>query len=149
MGSWFGNVWFAEGFSLQVYEPGSGKYRHFNKYEGRKITEENIKDAIAQYFWNGKEYRVDALAKLAETLRRLIEVVQSDAMTCHYRFYATSLLLLYEGDTRGSSDTPVDLKMIDFAHTFPFQEGDPMDDGHVFGLKNFLTILEQIAKEHS
>jgi len=130
-----------------VYEPSTKKYRHFNKYEGRKVTEDNINPTIAQFFYNGTEFRVDVLHKYIDTLKRLLEVVQSDAMSCHYRFYSTSLLLLYEGDKK-SSDTIFDLKMIDFAHTFPYEKGDPLDDGYLFGIKNFLNILEQIALDH-
>jgi len=132
-----------------VYQPQTKNYRHFNKYEGRKVTEENIKPIIAQFLHNGSELRIDVLHKYIQTLKEMLAIVQSDAMTCHYRFYSTSLLLLYEGNTDTSGkDTLFDLKMIDFAHTFPSQEGDPLDDGYLFGLKNFLSILEQIALDH-
>jgi len=131
-----------------VYEPHTKTHRHFNKYEGRKVTEETLKPSIAQFLDNGTDFRIDVLNKFIEKLKELIEVVQSDAMTCQYRFYSASLLLLYEGDPSSSLETVIDLKMIDFAHTFPLEEGDIQDDGYIFGLKNFLHILEQIALDH-
>jgi len=129
-----------------VYEPESEKYRHFDKYQGRAVTEDTLKPTIAKFLDNGMVFRKDVLYQYITTLKKLLEVVQSDAMTCHYRFYSTSLLLLYEGDM--NHNTPADLKMIDFAHTFPYEKGDCLDDGYLFGLNKFLTILEEIALEH-
>jgi inositol-hexakisphosphate kinase len=136
-------------FTLKVYEPETTKYRHFTKYEGRNLTEEDLKPAIARFLQNGTQFRTDILYKYIDTLKQLLQVVQSDAMACQYRFYSASLLLLYEGDPEYKSDSLFDLKMIDFAHTFPYEQGDPLDDGFIFGLNNFLNMLEQIALDHS
>jgi len=132
-----------------VFQPSTKQYKHFNKYEGRQVTLDSMKITMAQFFDNGTTFRLDILHKYIHILKKLLEVVQSDAMTCKYRFYSSSLLLLYEGDISSHSEGLCDLKMIDFAHTFPFEKGDPEDDGYIFGLKSFLNILEQIATLHS
>uniref|UniRef100_A0A8C8E3G8 Kinase n=1 Tax=Oryzias sinensis TaxID=183150 RepID=A0A8C8E3G8_9TELE len=45
------------------------------------------------------------------------------------------------GGEGGRDGTDVEVKMIDFAHVFP---SDSCDHGYIFGLKNLLTVLEQI-----
>lgn len=41
----------------------------------------------------------------------------------------------------------IDLRMIDFAHTFTMEENDIKDDGYLFGLNNLINMFEQIAQE--
>uniref|UniRef100_A0A8D0A7Z4 Kinase n=1 Tax=Sander lucioperca TaxID=283035 RepID=A0A8D0A7Z4_SANLU len=41
----------------------------------------------------------------------------------------------------GGGDTEVEVRMIDFAHVFP---SESHDHGYIYGLKNLLTVLEQI-----
>ncbi|XP_047233324.1 inositol polyphosphate multikinase isoform X2 [Girardinichthys multiradiatus] len=48
-------------------------------------------------------------------------------------------------DEQGSAgDADVEVRMIDFAHVFP---SDGYDQGYIYGLKNLLTVLEQILCE--
>jgi len=76
-------------------------------------------------------------------LRELYRVMDKEQN--HYRFYSTSLLLIYEGDLL-AKEKEVDIRMIDFAHTFGLEEGEEQDDGYLFGLKNFIQLMENIQK---
>ncbi|XP_036430005.1 inositol polyphosphate multikinase [Colossoma macropomum] len=46
-------------------------------------------------------------------------------------------------DGFGEKEEDVDVRMIDFAHVFP---SDSPDEGYMYGLKNLLSVLEQILK---
>lgn len=113
------------------------------------MTQENISSVLAQFLHNGTTFRTEVLEEYIGSLRKLIEVVKKmDAQ--RFRFYSTSLLLMYEGDPIADDgrDSTFDLKMIDFAHTFPFEEGDPDDDGYLFGLEHLLRLFQDIHSEY-
>jgi len=128
-----------------IYIPLAQSYRHFDKYEGRKLTAETIKPAIAQFFSNGKEFRRELLPQFLRQLKQLAIVLKESCNNC--RFYSTSLLLLYEGSTRDNAAHKVDMRMIDFAHTFPLRNGEENDDGYLFGLSNLIRILQELYRE--
>lgn len=111
------------------------------------MTVNTIQSKLGQYFSNGRGFRKDVLLKFIERLKQLIEAVEDEDH--RYRFYSTSLLFIYEGHIEeGDTDVLCDMRMIDFAHTFPYCEGDPKDDGYLFGLRNLLQLFKQIAAEH-
>ena len=104
-----------------------------------------VKCAIAEFFSNGVEFRREILVQFVHKLKRLLHIVQNDGISC--RFYSTSLLLLYEGAANKDSSDDVDLRMIDFAHTFLKTDDEENDDGYVFGLTNLVKLLEEIDNE--
>ncbi len=130
----------------KVYQPHDGVYRQFDKYQGRKVTVENILDSIMEFFFDGEKYKVDVVIEFLERMELLIDELQE--LEHVYRIYSGSLILVYEGDL-SSSDTEskprVELKMVDFAHTFPYEDGQVQDDGYLFGLTNLKSVLEQIV----
>lgn len=119
-----------------------------NKYYGRSLTDEGLRRSLMQFFHNGERLRTDIFLPLIDRLNRLLVVVsQLDS----YRFFTSSLLVIYDGlDDRLSE---VDVRVIDFAHA-SHRDIDPEapiytgpDDGFIFGLKNLIEILEELAKE--
>lgn len=63
-----------------------------------------------------------------------------------YRFYSSSLLVIYDGDDSSSS---VDVRMIDFEHstcagfrTDPSHDG--VDQGYIMGLNSLIEILTDL-----
>ncbi|CAG8520328.1 1059_t:CDS:2 [Racocetra fulgida] len=85
-------------------------------------------------------------------LRRLAKIIRK---LSNYRFYGSSLLLIYDGDENNPRD--IDVKIIDFAHCTtgkdylpeeflnPPHEG--CDKGYLLGLKNLCQSFERIYKE--
>jgi len=128
-----------------VYQPLTQTYRHSDKYSGRKLTSDTIEPNIGEFFNNGTKFRKDSLDKIILKLKELCRVMEQEQN--HYRFYSTSLLLIYEGNI-DEKDKEVDIRMIDFAHTFELEEGIKQDDGYLFGLKNFVQLMENIQKSH-
>uniref|UniRef100_A0A3P8WQ80 Kinase n=1 Tax=Cynoglossus semilaevis TaxID=244447 RepID=A0A3P8WQ80_CYNSE len=134
---------------MQVYQLNTGHYLCRNKYYGRGLSIEGFRQALYQYMHNGKGLRQDLLEPILNKLRSLKEVIERQAS---YRFYSSSLLIIYEGKVISSqvselkaqpSHSPqpspqppltttsdchpplVDVRMIDFAHsTFKGFRGD-------------------------
>eukprot|EP01116_Phalansterium_solitarium_P016651 TRINITY_DN3910_c0_g1_i2.p1 TRINITY_DN3910_c0_g1~~TRINITY_DN3910_c0_g1_i2.p1 ORF type:complete len:222 (+),score=91.66 TRINITY_DN3910_c0_g1_i2:205-870(+) len=125
----------------QVFQPRTRSYAVVNKYQGRKIAADSFGAALRQFFFDGSCYRTDVLLALIERLRRLLASYQSTPTA--FRFYSTSLLLMYEGEPSNAADPMprVDVRMIDFAHTHRYEPGTELDDGYLFGLRNLLHTL--------
>lgn len=80
---------------LQVYQSEPGQLMFMNKYHGRKLTLAGFKEALYQFFHNGHRLRHELLSPV---LRRLREM-QAALEACEsYRFYSSSLLIIYDGD---------------------------------------------------
>lgn len=79
----------------QVYQSEPGQLMFMNKYHGRKLTLAGFKEALYQFFHNGHRLRHELLSPV---LRRLREM-QAALEACEsYRFYSSSLLIIYDGD---------------------------------------------------
>ncbi|KAL2076534.1 hypothetical protein ACEWY4_027873 [Coilia grayii] len=80
---------------MQVYQSGVGQLMFMNKYQGRKLTLPGFKEAIYQFFHDGQRLRGELLSPV---LRRLREM-QAALEACEsYRFYSSSLLIIYDGE---------------------------------------------------
>ncbi|XP_024119414.1 inositol hexakisphosphate kinase 1 [Oryzias melastigma] len=79
---------------MQVYQPSTGHYLCRNKYYGRGLSSDGFRQALYQYLHNGRCLRQDLFEPILNKLRRLKEVLEKQAS---YRFYSSSLLIIYEG----------------------------------------------------
>lgn len=80
--------------SPQVYQTGTGQLMFMNKYHGRKLSVQGFKEALYQFFHNGKNLRrelIDPVIKKLTDLKMVLEKQES------YRFYSSSLLIIYDG----------------------------------------------------
>ena len=134
---------------------------------------EGFKDAIKEFLFNGRESRFDVIRPYLTQLGKLLTVMEHQSA---YRFYNTSLLLIYEGDVSESEDntcystnvdkddqrpaidlkpsrTNVGVRMIDFAHVQCINENlnsefrQVLDESYLFGLRSVIRILEEILEE--
>lgn len=62
-------------------------------------------------------------------------------MQCDFRFYSSSVLLLYEGGAVREQDVNVSVRMIDFAHTTASDDG--LDENYLGGL---LSLERELGK---
>ncbi|KAG8436205.1 hypothetical protein GDO86_007349 [Hymenochirus boettgeri] len=145
---------------MQVFQIDTGHYLCLNKYYGRGLSTEGFRQALFQYLHNGLRLRMDLFEPILSKLRRLTSVLESQAS---YRFYSSSLLIIYDGrdcttnadDMFAQEKTPiVDVRMIDFAHsTYKGFRDDPTvhdgpDKGYVLGLRSLINVLEVIRDEN-
>lgn len=64
--------------------------------------------------------------------------------------FATSLLIVYEGGPTpqaGDKDqTHIDIRLVDFAHTYEKERDDTKDANALFGVKNFVLHLRHMLE---
>ncbi|XP_064823127.1 inositol hexakisphosphate kinase 1-like [Oncorhynchus masou masou] len=79
---------------MQVYQMDTGHYLCRNKYYGRSLSIEGFRHALHQYLHNGASLRKDLFEPMLCKLRSLKAVLEKQTT---YRFYSSSLLIIYEG----------------------------------------------------
>ncbi|MEQ2171800.1 hypothetical protein GOODEAATRI_014385 [Goodea atripinnis] len=88
---------------LQVYQSDSGQLMFMNKYHGRKLTLAGFKEALYQFFHNGRRLRHELLSPVLRRLREMKDALEA----CEsYRFYSSSLLIIYDGDPPRTPSRP-------------------------------------------
>ncbi|KAL0080385.1 hypothetical protein J3Q64DRAFT_1759762 [Phycomyces blakesleeanus] len=123
---------------MQVYHPREHVYKLQDKYVGRSLTPQSFYDTLVGFCSDGDQVLAHLIPDLVEKLRRLSELIAS---LPGYRFYGSSLLILYDGDNEIKGNTSpdtvtvtghtttttaaaatttkkacVDVRIIDFAH---------------------------------
>ncbi|XP_006860431.1 PREDICTED: inositol hexakisphosphate kinase 3 [Chrysochloris asiatica] len=153
---------------MQVYQTNKKHFLCKDKYYGRKLSVEGFRQAIHQFLHDGTRLRTELLEPILHQLQALLLVIRSQSS---YRFYSSSLLIIYDGQeppetvpgdlhsqealhtALGNSPgnlTKVDIRMIDFAHTTykgswnELTTYDGPDPGYIFGLENLIQILQDI-----
>ncbi|NXD16487.1 IP6K3 kinase, partial [Nothocercus nigrocapillus] len=158
---------------MQVYQAETGHFLCKDKYYGRKLTPEGFRQTLRQFLCNGNYLRTDLLEPIILQLKALLSVIRKQSS---YRFYSSSLLIIYDGlenkenaapldnhlqghfqkgnctTSHGAGHSKVDVRMIDFAHT-TFKGSkcnhttyDGPDHGYIFGLENLIKILQNISE---
>jgi hypothetical protein len=122
---------------------------------GRQLTVDGFKRNLMQFLHNGLKFRVDVIEPIIDKLKRLHQILQTKNS---YRFYGSSLLVLYDGHERPQSNESdklenLDVRMIDFAHsTHNGYVHDSRlhvgpDHGYLFGLDNLVKIFQEIKSD--
>ncbi|ELR20834.1 inositol polyphosphate multikinase alpha, putative [Acanthamoeba castellanii str. Neff] len=76
-------------------------------------------------------------------------ISKSDAIPDHFIFRSSSILLLYDGDNDNGEGGMVDVKMIDFAHSYAQEEKGKIDEEYLHGMRHLRRILEDLYKRES
>lgn len=128
------------------------------------------------FFYNGEIFRCDLICCFIQKLNTVLDVMEKEL--CSYRFYNSSLLLVYEGEwyarkkdcfmnedhsahvsfeqcTCECTAEQMDIRMIDFAHvsrddtcTDDTSCSTSPDKGYILGLKSLIRLLHQIQEDH-
>ncbi|XP_006010213.1 inositol hexakisphosphate kinase 2-like [Latimeria chalumnae] len=148
---------------MQVFQLQAERMVFMNKYYGRNLSPASLREAIFQFFHGGRNLYCAVIRCVLQRLSELKAVIRRLES---YRFFSSSLLIIYdgnapaasclqhcEGETSGGSSEPgqppltVDVRMIDFAHMTcrGFVENgvtyEGCDAGFLFGLENLIEIL--------
>ncbi|MGH0170361.1 UNVERIFIED_CONTAM: hypothetical protein FKN15_067910 [Acipenser sinensis] len=123
-----------------------------NKYLGRSLSAEGCRGVLGQFFHSGARLRREVIAGVLTRLGELKEIVERQE---GYRFYSSSLLILYEGAEPCSVDSVrFDVRLIDFAHTssplFSSHDGvthGGSDAGLLLGLRSLQGMLGEILRQ--
>ncbi|VDO37864.1 unnamed protein product [Onchocerca flexuosa] len=127
---------------MQLYREEIGTYVYVNKYAGRQMSCEMLRETLAEYFINAGKIRSTALLKKLTTLKKRLAEANG------YRFFSSSLLIAFDG--KKHDDTSIDLRMIDFAHSTCSTLVDDVryigpDDGYLLGLDFLISSLMDIV----
>lgn len=131
------------------------EFSYQDKYYGRTLTPYTFRDTLQAYLDNGKGCQIQHIPVIIRKLRRLARIVKTME---DYRFYASSLLMIYDGDP--NSSRKVDVRIIDFANcvtaddvkydynqfSYPPRNKGP-DNGYLLGLKSLALCFEWIYKK--
>jgi len=86
---------------MQVYHTNSGQFVCQNKYYGRKLTVEGLKKGIELFLFDGEKIRTDLVDSILFRLPHLYSVIEKQE---NFRFYSSSLLIMYGGCDNSCSD---------------------------------------------
>ncbi|KAG9293087.1 hypothetical protein G9A89_016449 [Geosiphon pyriformis] len=138
-----------------VYKITEQEFEFQDKYYGRLLTPNTFHDALANFLHNGEVLLVHQIPILVRKLRRLAKIIRG---LDGYRFYASSLLLIYDGDIQNPRE--IDIRIIDFAHCTSGNDYAPedihyspshsgFDAGYLLGVKNLVKSFELIYRDHT
>lgn len=117
---------------MQVFRQDLSDYCWKDKYFGRRLDPDGLREALHDFFHNGLVLKVAAIVSVVKRLKSLREAIEKQTS---FRFYSTSLLIAYEGANdpchlmhHSDPDLPhphphphhaarTDVKLIDFAHS--------------------------------
>ena len=124
---------------MQCYKRGFYDFR--DKYHGRRLKGQDLSPELEWFFHDGERVRVECVAIILDKLKRIRERMAEQR---HFKFYSSSLLLVYDG----ADESPVraDVRMIDFAHTQWEHEPDG-DQGYLLGIDTLIRLLRNILSE--
>lgn len=88
---------------MQVFDCTASSYVFQDKYFGRKVAPADFADALGRFFYDGRKLLLHHVPVILEKLYRLARIIHQ---LNGYRFYASSLLFIYDGD----SDTQAKLE---------------------------------------
>lgn len=144
------------GFQLYSVRDGGTLIRHGKDY-GKKLTEDNIRDAFLLYLNAAEDGRVSRTL-LEQFLRDLYLIRDWARKQTMFRLYSSSVLLVYDAaQLKGGERQRERLthsngtlltaraRMIDFAHAFPTEtcEADTVDENYLQGVDSLVDIFEQ------
>jgi len=136
---------------MQVFEPSTQTFHCRDKYFGRTLDREALRSVLRRFFSNGSG---DVICRVID---RLQAIKSSLKQLRSYRFYSSSLLVIYDGAVTSSKPhnaTAVDIRMVDFAKSTNSNLDGQMvhegpDLGYIFGLTNLIQLLSEIVPSDS
>lgn len=141
---------------MQVWNVKTNSYIFQDKYFGRDLTAgKEFQDALTRFLFDGKNEK-SVLRHIPTILGKLGDLDNMIRCLPGYRFYASSLLLLYDG---ADHSKPIDIRLVDFANCViaedPLPEGtlcppkdrNGVDKGYLRGLRSLSIYFQKIWNE--
>ena len=161
---------------MQVWNARTLQYKFEDKYAGRDLhAGREFQDALLRFLSDGVD-KANALRRIPPLLEELSELEGIIVKLPGYRFYASSLLVFYDGEDQNSKSTrstsankgndsathsSIDIRLVDFANCVtgedklpedcpcPPKDRDGVDKGYIRGLRSLRRYLRGIWKELS
>jgi len=143
---------------LKVWNVESSDYLSFDKWFGRSLLPEQVIYGLAFFYYNGLQFKMRAID---ESIRRLNEILDWMRTQIRYKFFCSSILIVYDNGTTGEDKLPSEQTinpeyaghissdcragMIDFAHVcMNSPEINEVDEGYIHGLESLIRYLTLI-----
>ncbi|KAK6350545.1 hypothetical protein TWF718_003735 [Orbilia javanica] len=139
---------------MQVWNEDKQAYHFEDKYKGRDIKAgSEFQAALARFLYSPENIK----RCVPVILKKLVELEGIIKGLPGYRFYASSLLMLYDAGERGKS-AEIDMRIVDFANCVTDEELAPetkcppkerggVDKGYLRGLRALRVYFTKIWKE--
>lgn len=124
---------------MQSYKRGRNAFEFKDKYHGRTLKGEHLIPEMKWFFSDGYDLRRRSVALVLEKIKFIGEKMKTQTF---FRFYSSSLLIVYEGDT--NLPDRVDVRMIDFVKTQWDMNETKVDDGYLVGINTLIRLMETI-----
>ncbi|KAL6766388.1 hypothetical protein ACKKBG_A35830 [Auxenochlorella protothecoides x Auxenochlorella symbiontica] len=132
---------------MQVWRSCQGGYWRASKRWCKTLPEALVDKALMSFTNNEKGLHPQhvfggphgAVAQL-QTLLSWVDVQRS------FRFYSSSILLLYEGDAQDAEGAAVRVRLVDFAHSFR-TNSSARDDNFLLGLTSLMQRMRRVQGE--
>lgn len=82
---------------MQIFDARTNEFIFQDKYYGRAVRPDEFSQVLERFFHNGVQLLIHHVPAMLDKLARLAEVMRH---LRGYRFYTSSLLLIYDGDVR-------------------------------------------------
>jgi 1D-myo-inositol-tetrakisphosphate 5-kinase/inositol-polyphosphate multikinase len=107
---------------MKVWNPeGKGEYKVFDKFYGRTLTPDNVKDAFSTFLClDQKTETLDLVEDVISNIEEAVGSIEEIIAQQESRMYSASLLFVYEGDPQARKDA-LDSAV---AHTAQSRESD-------------------------
>jgi len=79
---------------MQVYQLTTGRFICRNKYYGRSLTVDGFQQTVRQFLHDGVRLRLDLISTIVKKLQKVKGILERQEA---FRFYTSSLLIIYEG----------------------------------------------------
>lgn len=126
---------------FRVYHSTKGEYIVKDKEWSKTVTEETMEDALSFFFSDGKSLRKSIIQNILTKLHPIKEWMESQRQ---FRFYSSSVLILYDGD-EAINNSNTEIRLIDFAHVHPITDGG-RDEGYIIGITNLIKYLRTLVE---
>jgi len=133
---------------MRVWDPVLQRYFERSRSWGYGLDDSTLPAALGLFLADGGGgIRREAARAL---LARVSEIHAWFMEQARFRFYGSSLLLVYDGACADAERPVCDVRMIDFAHVWPIprsQQPHGRDDGYVVGLESLMRYLKLATGE--
>ncbi|KNB44306.1 inositol hexakisphosphate kinase 3 [Blastocystis sp. subtype 4] len=116
-----------------LYCPQTGSWTYQEKAWGKSLQADDMLDAVALFFFDGVNLRIDLMDEILDKLCEIRDAVEA----CTWRFWSSSLLFVYEG----GGESHVDIHLIDFANCNFANSYTTPDEGYLLGISNLIATI--------
>ncbi|KAL5505126.1 hypothetical protein EMCRGX_G006507 [Ephydatia muelleri] len=130
---------------MRVFRPKQNDYVYYDRFYGRSVTADTALSALNRFFEDGSSRRLDVIDTLLEQLVPFLQWAEKQRTL---KLFASSLLIVYEGDTSQPVGTGglLKVKLVDFAHAYE-KADEGLDENSAFGMRIFMSYLRRLREK--